>query len=46
VPPHPSTKTRIEDVRKIERMLDIPTLVKRGLESAELTELSFPSAIG
>lgn len=46
VPPHPSTKTRIEDVRKIERILDIPTLVKRGLENVELTELSFPSATG
>jgi tRNA uracil 4-sulfurtransferase len=42
VPPHPSTKTRLDDVRKIERMLDISALVKRGLENAELTELSFP----
>lgn len=42
VPPHPSTKTRIDDVRKIERMLDIFSLVKRGLENAELTEWSFP----
>ena len=44
VPPHPSTKTRIDDVRKIERMLDISALVKRGVENAELTELSFPSS--
>jgi len=42
VPPHPSTKTRIDDVRKIERTLDITSLVKRGLENVELTELSFP----
>ncbi|MBX3326511.1 MAG: tRNA uracil 4-sulfurtransferase ThiI [Nitrospira sp.] len=42
VPPHPSTKTRLDDVLRIERMLDISTLVKRGLEQAELTELSFP----
>lgn len=42
VPPYPSTKTRIDDVLKIERMMDISSLVKRGLEKAELTELSFP----
>lgn len=42
VPPHPSTKTRIDDLRRIERMLDISSLVKRGIENAELTELSFP----
>jgi tRNA uracil 4-sulfurtransferase len=44
VPPHPSTKTRLDDVLKIERMLDISALVKRGVEQAELTELSFPSS--
>lgn len=43
VPPHPSTKTRIDDVLKIERTLDVSSLVKRGLETIELTELSFPS---
>ncbi|HSA86268.1 MAG TPA: tRNA uracil 4-sulfurtransferase ThiI [Nitrospira sp.] len=42
VPPHPSTKTRLEDVQKVERMIDVSTLVKRGVEKAELTELSFP----
>ncbi len=42
VPPHPSTKTRLDDVIKIERLLDIATLIKRGAESAELTTLSFP----
>jgi thiamine biosynthesis protein ThiI len=45
VPPHPSTKTRIDDVRKIERMLDVVALVKQGLEKAELTEFSFPSPV-
>lgn len=44
VPPHPSTKTRLDDVLRIERMLDISSLVKRGLDNAELTELSFPSS--
>ena len=42
-PPHPSTKTRIDDVRKIERALDIVRLVKQGLEHAELSEFTFPS---
>ncbi len=46
VPPHPSTKTRIDDVLKIERMLDVSSLVKRGLENAELTEWSFPPSTG
>lgn len=44
VPPHPSTKTRLDDVLRIERTLDIAELVKRGLEKVELTELSFPSS--
>jgi thiamine biosynthesis protein ThiI len=42
-PPHPSTKTRIEDLRKIERVLDIPRLVKQGIEKAELSEFTFPA---
>lgn len=44
VPPHPSTKTRLDDVHRVERMIDIFALVKRGVENAELTELSFPSS--
>jgi tRNA uracil 4-sulfurtransferase len=42
VPPHPSTKTRLDDVQKVERMIDVSALVNRGVENAELTELSFP----
>lgn len=45
VPPHPNTKTRIDDVLKAERMLDVSSLVKRGVEKAELTELSFPPSV-
>jgi thiamine biosynthesis protein ThiI len=41
-PPHPSTKTRIDDLRKVERAIDIPSLVKQGLEKAELSEFTFP----
>ncbi len=42
VPPYPSTKTRIDDLLRIERMLDVASLVKRGLEKAECSTLSFP----
>ncbi|MDF0666792.1 MAG: tRNA 4-thiouridine(8) synthase ThiI [Nitrospira sp.] len=42
VPPHPSTKTRLDDVHRVERLIDVSTLVKRGVEKAELTEFSFP----
>jgi thiamine biosynthesis protein ThiI len=41
-PPHPSTKTRIDDIRKIERMFDIGTLVKQGLDRAELSDFTYP----
>ena len=42
-PPHPSTKTRIEELRKVERALDIPHLVKQGLEKSEQSEFTFPA---
>ncbi|MBH0203554.1 MAG: tRNA 4-thiouridine(8) synthase ThiI [Nitrospira sp.] len=42
-PPHPSTKTRIDDLRKVERSLDIAQLVKQGLERAEASEFTFPT---
>jgi thiamine biosynthesis protein ThiI len=42
VPPHPSTKTRLDDVRRIERSLDVGTLVKQGLEKAESSVFTFP----
>ncbi len=41
-PPHPSTKTRIDDIRKIERTFDIGALVKQGLDKAELSEFTYP----
>jgi thiamine biosynthesis protein ThiI len=41
-PPHPSTKTRIDDLRKIERTLDVLGLVKQGLDRAELSEFIYP----
>lgn len=42
-PPHPSTKTRIDDLRKIERGMDIARLVKQGIDKAELSEFTFPA---
>jgi thiamine biosynthesis protein ThiI len=41
-PPHPSTKTRLDAIQNIERCLDVPRLVKQGLEKAELSEFTFP----
>ncbi len=43
VPPHPSTKTDIDHIRKIERGFDLIALVKQGLDHTELAELNFPS---
>lgn len=42
-PPHPSTKTRLEELLNVERALDIPRLVKQGVEKAELSEFIFPA---
>jgi thiamine biosynthesis protein ThiI len=42
-PPHPSTKTRIDELRKVERGLDVTGLVKQGLDKAESSHFTFPS---
>ena len=42
-PPHPSTKTRLDELLAVERALDIPRLVKQGVEKAELSEFIFPA---
>lgn len=42
-PSHPSTRTRIDDIRKVERGFDIGSLVKQGLDKSELLEFTFPS---
>ncbi len=42
VPPHPSTRTHQDHVRKIERGFDLDALVKQGVEKAELAEFAFP----
>jgi thiamine biosynthesis protein ThiI len=41
-PPHPSTKTRLDDILKVERMFDVGALVKRGLDKIELSQFTFP----
>jgi tRNA uracil 4-sulfurtransferase len=43
VPPHPSTRTDIDHIRKIERDFDLIALVKQGLDATELVELTFPA---
>lgn len=42
VPQHPSTRTRLEDILRIERSLEISTFVKQGVEKAECSTFTFP----
>jgi thiamine biosynthesis protein ThiI len=42
VPPHPSTRTHLDSIRKIERGFDLHALVKQGAEQAEVAEFRFP----
>ena len=42
-PPHPSTKTRLDDIRKVERTFDIGALVKQGVDKAEISHFTFPT---
>jgi thiamine biosynthesis protein ThiI len=42
VPPHPSTRTSLDHVRKVERGFDLDALVKQGLDKADLAECSYP----
>jgi tRNA uracil 4-sulfurtransferase len=43
VPLHPSTRTKVADIHRIERGLEISAFVKHGVEKAELSTLTFPS---
>ncbi|MBI4400458.1 MAG: tRNA 4-thiouridine(8) synthase ThiI [Nitrospirae bacterium] len=43
VPPHPSTKSNLDVIKKSERGLDLDALIKQGLERAELAEFNFPA---
>jgi thiamine biosynthesis protein ThiI len=41
-PPHPATKTTLDQIHSIERSLAIETLVKQGLDRVAVAEFSFP----
>jgi tRNA uracil 4-sulfurtransferase len=43
VPAHPSTRTTVDQIRKIERSLDIAGMVKDGVTGAEAIEFRFPA---
>ena len=43
VPLHPSTRTKVADIHRIERGLEISAFVKQGVEKAELSTFTFPS---
>ena len=43
VPLHPSTKTKLDDILRVERSLEISAFVKQGVEKAELSTFIFPS---
>lgn len=42
VPPHPSTRANLDQIKKIEQGFDLGALVKQGLERAELADFTFP----
>ena len=42
VPAHPSTRTSLDPIRKVERSLEIDALVKQGLDKTELAEFTYP----
>ena len=44
VPAYPSTRTKLDVIRRIERPFDVGGMVKRGIEKAELSEFIFPSS--
>lgn len=42
-PPHPSTKTDLEELKIVEQALDIPKLLRQGLDKAERSDVTFPA---
>jgi tRNA uracil 4-sulfurtransferase len=42
IPPHPSVAAKAGEIEKAERNLDIPGLVKMGLETVEQRDFAFP----
>jgi tRNA uracil 4-sulfurtransferase len=45
VPPHPSVRARLEEVRKAEGQMDTYGWVKMGLEAVEVRDFQFPTSI-
>ena len=45
VPPHPATRTTLEEVETAERALDLPALVQEGVEGAEQKTFDFPPGV-
>ena len=43
VPLHPSTRTKLAEIHRIERGLEISAFVKQGVSKAELSIFTFPS---
>lgn len=43
IPPHPSIRARLEDIRRAESKLSVHDLVKLGLDSLEIKDYHFPS---
>jgi thiamine biosynthesis protein ThiI len=43
VPLHPSTRTKVADIHRIERGLEISAFVKQGVDKADLSIFTFPS---
>jgi len=42
-PPHPSLKTRRDVLQNIEKTLDLPHLIQRGIEKTEVEAFTFPA---
>lgn len=42
-PPHPSLKTRRDVLQNVEKTLDVPHLIQRGIEKTEVEAFMFPA---
>lgn len=42
-PPHPSLKTRRDVLQNVEKTLDVPHLIQRGIEKTEVEAFTFPA---
>lgn len=43
VPPHPTTRANLDQIRKVERGLDLAGMVKQGLAGTEVVDYKFPA---